>query len=94
MTYVLGGNATFVFTETLTANNFFGKKGSFISQGQGTFDSKTRAVEASFSIVAGTGTGNFAELAGKGTMVTNPTNQYSFEVWCNSSEHKPSSSES
>ncbi|KAL3160749.1 hypothetical protein ABBQ32_010658 [Trebouxia sp. C0010 RCD-2024] len=94
MTYMSNGNATFVFTETVLASNFFGKKGSFITQGQGTFDSKTYAVEASFSIVAGTGTGDLADMAGKGTMVTKPSNEYSFEVWCNSGEHKPCSSKS
>ena len=79
MTYLPGGNATFVFTETVTASNFEGKQGSFITQGQGTFDSKTYSVQASFNIVAETGTRQLATIAGKGSMQTAPSSSYSFE---------------
>lgn len=91
MAYVEGGNATFVFTETVSASNFFGKEGSFITQGKGTFDATTYAVDATFSIVAGTGTGDLANMAGKGSLRTKPSAEYSFEVWCNDGQKPPSS---
>lgn len=79
MTYLPGGNASFVFTETVSADSFAGKKGSFITQGQGTFDAKTYAVEATFNIVTGTGTGELTGIAGKGSMRTAPSSVYNFE---------------
>lgn len=92
MTYVEGGNASFVFTETVSASNFFGKEGTFITQGKGTFDATTYAVEATFSIVPGAGTGNLAHVAGKGSLRTKPSNEYSFQVQCSHDEPKASSS--
>ena len=79
MTYLPDGNASFVFTETLLAENFAGKKGSFITQGQGTFDAKTYAVQATFKIVTGTGTGELTGISGKGSIRTTPSSTYHFE---------------
>ncbi len=44
-----------------------GKEGSFITQGNGTFDSSTYVVEGTFQIVDGSGTGELREIGGKGS---------------------------
>ena len=79
MTYLEGGDASFVFTETVTGD-FDGKKGSFITQGQGTFTAATHAVQANFKVVAGTGTGELKNTTGKGSMRTTPSSEYVFEL--------------
>ncbi|MCJ1253773.1 hypothetical protein MMC24_001586 [Lignoscripta atroalba] len=68
MTYVEGGNASFIFTETVSAKNFAGKKGSFIAQGKGTYDASTHAVKGTFTIVEGTGTGELQDVKGTGAI--------------------------
>ncbi len=67
MTYLPSNNASFVFTETIKAKDFLGKEGSFITQGNGTFDSSTYVVEGTFQIVDGSGTGELGEIGGKGS---------------------------
>jgi hypothetical protein len=49
-----GGDASFIFTETCSGE-VDGKKGSFISQGKGTFDSKTYVAAGDFTVVEGSG---------------------------------------
>jgi hypothetical protein len=49
-----GGDASFIFTETCSGE-VDGKKGSFISQGKGTFDSKTYVAAGEFTVVEGSG---------------------------------------
>ena len=67
MTYLQGGNASFVFTETITAKSFLGNEGTFIVQGKGTFDAKKYVVKVDFDVVKGTGTGGLEGTAGKGS---------------------------
>jgi len=67
MTYLPSNNASFVFTETIKAKDFLGKEGSFITQGNGTFNSRTYVVEGTFQIVDGSGTGELGEIVGKGS---------------------------
>ncbi len=84
MTYLPNTNASFVFTETVKAKNLLGKQGTFITQGKGTFESKTYAVKGTFEIVEGTGTEGFEGIAGGGSFgpaVETPTKlQYEFEM--------------
>jgi hypothetical protein len=84
MTYLPNGNAEFIFTETVEAQNFHGHKGSFISQGKGTFDGKAFTVKATFDIVEGSGTGGLEGVKGKGRYETPKEDPqkvtYEFEV--------------
>lgn len=75
MTYTEGGNASFVFTDVVQADNFAGKKGSFIAQGQGTFDASSYTVKGSFSIVAGSGTAELDGVKGRGDFESKPTKE-------------------
>jgi Protein of unknown function (DUF3224) len=81
-TYTPDGNASFVYTETITVENFHAdkKKGSFITQGKGVYDSTAHAATGTFEIVEGTGTGDLKGIKGKGTLVGTPTHGYHFEV--------------
>ena len=67
MAYLPGGNASFVFTETINAKSFLSKEGTFIVQGKGTFDAKSYVVRADFEVVKGTGTGGLQGMSGKGS---------------------------
>ena len=67
MAYLAGGNASFVFTETVTAKIFLGQEGTFVLQGKGTFTAKTYVVKADFEVVEGTGTGGLEGIKGKGS---------------------------
>lgn len=67
LTYLPGGNASFVFTETITAKDFLGKQGSFITQGKGTFEAKTYVVKGEFTVVDGTGTAGLEGVKGTGS---------------------------
>ena len=67
MAYLPGGNASFVFTETITAKKFLEKEGTFVVQGKGTFTAKTYIVKADFDIVQGTGTGGLEGIHGRGS---------------------------
>jgi hypothetical protein len=66
MTYLPNGNAEFVFTDIVEAKNFLGHKGSFITQGKGTFDGHAFTVKATFDIVEGSGTGGLEQIKGRG----------------------------
>ena len=67
MTYLPGGNASFIFTETITAKDFLGKQGSFITQGKGTFEAKTYVVKGEFTVVDDTGTAGLEGIKGSGS---------------------------
>lgn len=67
MAYILGGDASFVFTETIAAKNFLGEEGTFVLQGKGTFTAKTYVVKAEFEVVQGTGTGGLEGINGNGS---------------------------
>ena len=67
MAYIPEGNASFVFTETVKANSFLGKEGTFIVQGKGTFTAKTYVVKGEFEVVRGSGTGGLEGINGKGS---------------------------
>ncbi|MCJ1483141.1 hypothetical protein MMC06_003307 [Schaereria dolodes] len=75
MTYLEGGHANFIFTETVTAANFDGKKGSFIAQGNGKFDASNYTVMGNFTIVEGTGTGDLKNAQGSGEFASAPTKE-------------------
>lgn len=66
MTYLPDGNAEFVFVDTIKADNFQGRKGTFIAHGKGTFNGEAIAVNATFDIVAGSGTGDLEKIKGAG----------------------------
>jgi hypothetical protein len=81
------GSAVYNFTDLIEAEDFKGKKGSFITMGKGTFDKGTYRVEATFEVVVGSGKGELGELfknGGKGTfasMAKDPTKvEYKFVV--------------
>lgn len=93
MTYLEGGNASFIFTDVITSSapveqsmGFLGHEGTFVTQGKGTFDSKTYTVRGEFKIVEGSGTGGLKNIRGTGTFGSKPTEadkgsvEYSFEV--------------
>ena len=84
MTYLPNGNAEFVFAEVVEAKNFQGHKGSFITQGRGTFDGQSFTVKATFDVVEGSGTGDLEKIKGKGkidTVKEDPHKvNYDFEV--------------
>lgn len=73
LAYTPGGDASFVFTDIVEAENFQGKKGSFITQGKGTYTAETRTVMGEFDIVPGSGTGQLNSVTGKGTVTSAPT---------------------
>ena len=73
MAYTPGGDASFVFADVVDVDNFLGKKGSFITQGKGTFAADTHTVIGEFEIIPGSGTGQLSEVKGKGTVVSAPT---------------------
>jgi hypothetical protein len=73
MAYTPGGDASFVFTDIVEADNFQGKKGSFITQGKGTYAYETRTCMGEFDIVPGSGTGQLSTARGKGTVISAPT---------------------
>ena len=56
MTYLPGGDASFVFTDFVRIEELYGKKGS-VTQGKGEFESRSHSVSGSFTVVSGTGTG-------------------------------------
>lgn len=84
MTYLPNGDAVFIFTETISAKKFHGREGSFIAQGQGSFDGKAFTVKATFDIVEGSGTGGLEGVKGKGNYETPKDDPhkvaYEFEV--------------
>ena len=80
MTYLPGGNAKFIFTDTIIVENLEGKQGSFVTQGQGNFNASTHSVEATFEIVHGSGTNLLQNIKGKGSMQSAPSSLYAFEV--------------
>ncbi|MCJ1242524.1 hypothetical protein MMC14_010532, partial [Varicellaria rhodocarpa] len=79
MTYLPGGNATFIFTDYIAVRKLHGKQGSFITQGKGSFDSKTHSVSGTFEIVHGTGTEGLTSISGTGSFGTSPKSEYKFE---------------
>ena len=72
MTYIEGGNASFVFTDIVRADDFAGRKGSFVTQGKGTFDAKSFTVMGDFNIVEGTGTEAMEGAKGSGSFRSAP----------------------
>jgi hypothetical protein len=72
MAYTLGGDASFVFTNVVEVDNLLGKRGTFITQGKGTYVAETHTVIGEFEIVPGSGTGQLKEVKGKGTVVSAP----------------------
>ena len=66
MTYLPSGNASFIFTEQVSANSFGDRKGTFITQGKGDFDMSSHSVTGSFDIVKGTGTAELGGIVGSG----------------------------
>ena len=80
MTYLPSGDATFIFTDAVSVLNLHGKKGSFITQGKGSFDSKSHSVQGSFEIVKGTGTGDLSQVQGTGSFGSSPKSEYTFSL--------------
>jgi hypothetical protein len=96
MTYFPGGDASFIFTDIIESTApaggtdksscFLAKEGSFVTQGKGTFDSKTYTVSGEYKIVEGSGTGGLEGVKGQGTFRSKPTEtdkgsvEYVFEV--------------
>jgi uncharacterized protein DUF3224 len=81
------GCAVYSFTDVVEAEDFDGKKGSFMTQGKGSFDAVKFRVEANFDIVPGSGKGELGELfngGGKGSFESDTENphkvQYKFVV--------------
>jgi hypothetical protein len=72
MAYTPGGDASFVFTDIVEVDNFLGKRGTFITQGRGTYVAETHTVIGEFEIVPGSGTGQLREVKGKGSVVSSP----------------------
>ena len=62
MAYTGGGNATFVFTDIVEADDFKGKSGSFFTQGSGTFDAATFSVNGTFHVIQATVKGDIVEV--------------------------------
>ena len=75
MTYTDGGNASFIFTDTVKVGAFAGKKGSFITQGTGSFDKSSFTVTGSFDIVHCTGTDELQGVKGRGSFKSAPTKE-------------------
>lgn len=75
MTYTKGGNASFIFTDTVKSDNFSGKKGSFIAQGKGSFDASSYTVMGSFNIVEGSGVDGMAGVKGFGSFESAPSKE-------------------
>lgn len=68
MTYLPDGNASYIFTETVTLEDLGGKKGgSFITQGKGTFDFTAGVATGTFEVIAGTGTAGLQGITGTGS---------------------------
>jgi hypothetical protein len=63
MYYAADGTSTFVTLIQITGD-VGGRSGSFVLQGQGTYDGRTARAES--SIVAGSGTGELAGISGTG----------------------------
>ena len=82
MTYLPTGDAKFVFTDFVTVKNLNGKRGTFITQGKGTFSARTHSVEGSFILVNGAGTENFEHVGGEGRFTSAPKTQYEFTLGC------------
>ena len=80
MTYLPGGDASFIFTDHVKVDRLNGKQGSFITQGNGRFESKSHSVSGCFTIVSGTGTGDFSGVEGTGKFGSSPKSQYTFEL--------------
>ncbi|KDQ57268.1 hypothetical protein JAAARDRAFT_35898 [Jaapia argillacea MUCL 33604] len=79
MTYLPDGNASFIYTETVVVANFDGKKGSFITQGKGTWNGKEHKAEGTFEIVEGSGTDELKGIKGTGVQESSPYG-YRFDV--------------
>lgn len=80
MTYLPGGDASFIFTDFVKLEKLDGKQGSFVTQGSGSFESKSHSVSGSFTVVSGTGTGDFSGVEGTGKFGSSPKSQYTFEL--------------
>lgn len=80
MTYLPGGNASFIFTDFVKVDKLDGKQGSFITQGSGSFESKSHSVSGRFTVVSGTGTGDFSGVEGTGKFGSSPKSEYTFEL--------------
>jgi hypothetical protein len=91
MTYLPGGDASFIFTDIIEASaptdqskGFLGREGSFATQGKGTFDAKSYTVNGEFKIVEGSGTGGLEGIQGTGMFGPTETDkgsvEYTFEV--------------
>lgn len=74
MTYTRDGNAAFQFTHHVDAEDFGGRKGSFVVQGTGTFTKATYNVEGKFRSVEGAATGEIEALGEiVGSFASQPT---------------------
>lgn len=73
LAYTPGDDASFVFTDVVEVENFLGRRGSFITQGKGTYAADTHTIIGDFEIVPGSGTGQLSEVKGKGMVVSAPT---------------------
>ncbi|KDQ57492.1 hypothetical protein JAAARDRAFT_35205 [Jaapia argillacea MUCL 33604] len=80
MSHLPDGNAAYVYAETITAEDFDGKKGSFIVQGSGIWDGKEHKATGTFEVVEGSGTGELKGIKGKGFSENTPKHGYRFEV--------------
>ena len=81
------GNAVFIFTDLVEAEDFAGKQGSFMTQGKGTFDAAKYEVSGHFEVVPGSGKGELGELfneGGSGKFGSDPKDparvQYEFTI--------------
>jgi hypothetical protein len=61
------GDASFAGADTVVAEDFAGKKGSFVMRGQGSYTGATGEVKAELEILPETGTGDLKDLRGKAT---------------------------
>jgi hypothetical protein len=61
------GNASFAGADIVVAEDFAGKKGTFVIRGLGTYTGATGEVRAELDILPETGTGDLKELRGKVT---------------------------
>ncbi|GAO48704.1 hypothetical protein SAICODRAFT_72195 [Saitoella complicata NRRL Y-17804] len=80
MTYRPDGNASFVFAETVEAEDFQGRRGLFITQGTGQFELNPYRAWGTFEVVKGTGMDGLAGIEGRGSFDTVPERVYHFEV--------------
>lgn len=80
MTYLPSGDATFVFTDAVSLLNLRGMNGSFITQGKGSFDSKSHSVQGSFQVVKETGTGDLSGIQGTGSFGSSLKSEYKFSL--------------